>query len=346
MGANYLRQLLYSKLDATVRSGSGLDQRPLLQVMRLTGKLGGMRIVGHHHDSLPVVLIQLRQDRQHFLCRRCIQVSGRLVRENQCRIGHDRAGDRNPLLLSAGELPRQVVHPLSEPHEFERGGRVLESLRLLQVGQLERKLDILDRGQYRNQVELLEDETDVFIPPVRDLPVAQLAQVVAQHTDLALRWTVHRCDQVQKRRFPGAGRPHERHEIALRDLQAHACQGNHVEFVADEFLGEILGFDNHFTHDFWRTLSPSLSPAGGLTIRSSPPLSPASMRTPFPVLGPAFTVRRTALPSNTTNTAPSLTAVAGTMTTGLAGASADVDCFSSDTNATLAFISGRRNSSG
>ena len=89
---------------------------------------------------------------------------------------------------------------------------------LLQVGQLQRQFHVLQRGQHRNQVELLEDEADVLVAPVRDLAVAQLAQVVAQHADLAAGGAVHGGDQVQQRGLAGARRPHQRHELALVDL--------------------------------------------------------------------------------------------------------------------------------
>ena len=41
-------------------------------------------------------------------------VAGRLVGHQQRRVGRDRAGDGDPLLLSAGELPRIVVHPVGQ----------------------------------------------------------------------------------------------------------------------------------------------------------------------------------------------------------------------------------------
>src|ERR1039458_5354980 len=99
-------------------------------------------------------------------------------------------------------------------------------------------------------------------------------------------------------------------------------------------------------HAFRRTFSPSLRPAGGLAIRSSPPIRPCSIRTPPLEAAPTFTGRRTALPSSSTKTALSRTAAAGTITTGLAALLEAASGLASERNATLAFISGRRNSSG
>src|SRR4051812_17410487 len=131
------------------------------------------------------------------------------------------------------------------------------------------------------------------------------------------------------------------------DLQGDLVQREDVKLIADKFLGQLIGGDDGFTHvqTFWRTLSPSFKPAGGLTMISSPPIKPCSTRTVAPLTAPVLTTRRTALPSSSTNTAPSLMAEDGTIRTGLDAAPVTAG-FSSEMKATLAFISGRRYSSG
>src|SRR5580704_6698355 len=113
-------------------------------------------------------------------------------------------------------------------------------------------------------------------------------------------------------------------------LESDVLQRNHVELVAHILFGQIVRFNDCFTHArvtharcsfphaFWRTLSPSFKPTGGFTIKSSPPFNPSSIRTLAPLATPVFTARRTALPSSTTNTAPSRTAADGASTTGFA----------------------------
>ena len=82
--------------------------------------------------------------------------------------------------------------------------------------------------------------------------------------------------------------------------------------------------------------------------RSGPRRRSARLRCARPGRWPApvFTARRTALPSSITNTAPSRTAEPGTTHDWAAAARARGVGFSSARNATLAFISGRRYSSG
>ena len=49
-----------------------------------------------------------------------VQVGQRLVHQHQRRLEHDRAGDRDPLLLTAGELAGQLAGVLLEPDQRDR----------------------------------------------------------------------------------------------------------------------------------------------------------------------------------------------------------------------------------
>src|SRR5262245_65893540 len=64
-------------------------------------------------------------------------------------------------------------------------------------------------------------------------------------------------------------------------------------------------------YDFGRTFCPSFKSTGGLTIKSSPPVSPFEIVTPCCDFPDTCTWRRTALPSTTMKTAPSRTVEEG-----------------------------------
>src|SRR5262245_55493610 len=98
-----------------------------------------------------------------------------------------------------------------------------------------------------------------------------------------------------------------------------------MKIVADEFLGKLLGFDHCFNHSvscrlycFGRTFCPSFKSAGGLRIKSSPPINPFEIVAPCDDVPDTCTGRRTALPSTMMKTAPSRTAAAGTVMSGFA----------------------------
>src|SRR5215470_110043 len=98
-----------------------------------------------------------------------VQVARRLVAEQERGIGHDGTRDAHALLLATGELPRIVVHAISEAHYFERGLHVLAPLGLRQARQEQRQLDVLERGEHGNQVVHLEHEPYVTRAPGRQL---------------------------------------------------------------------------------------------------------------------------------------------------------------------------------
>ena len=73
-------------------------------------------------------------------------------------IAHHRAGDRDPLPLSAGELIGKST--LGQPELLECCHRRDASLPRTDAVQLERQRDVLGRGQPGEQVEVLEDVAD------------------------------------------------------------------------------------------------------------------------------------------------------------------------------------------
>ena len=62
--------------------------------------VGGARIVRDHHDRLAVVPVERLQQGQDLVARFAIEVAGRLVAQQQRRVGDNRAGDADALLLT------------------------------------------------------------------------------------------------------------------------------------------------------------------------------------------------------------------------------------------------------
>ena len=98
-----------------------------------------------------------------------VEIARRLVRQQQRGIAYNRAGDGDPLLLPAGKLLGQVVHPFFQAHQFERSHHVVASFPGVEMGKKQRQFNILKRGEHRDQVERLEDVPDVLVAPVGGL---------------------------------------------------------------------------------------------------------------------------------------------------------------------------------
>src|SRR5688572_2022520 len=130
-----------------------------------------------------------------------VEITGRLVGEEQDRIVDERAGDGHPLLLAAGELGRTVMRPVAEADGLEpgHGPRALVAGGSIAVAQ--RQLDVGERAHAGHQVELLEKEADLRVPDVRERVVVELRDVVALQHVAAGRRDVEASQDVHERRL-------------------------------------------------------------------------------------------------------------------------------------------------
>ena len=64
--------------------------------------------------SVAPCAVDALEQREHLLLARRVEVAGRLVEQQHARPHDERAGDRDALLLAAGELRRQVVGAVGE----------------------------------------------------------------------------------------------------------------------------------------------------------------------------------------------------------------------------------------
>src|SRR5262249_25789961 len=79
------------------------------------GSCGQARIVGNGHDSTVVPVREIAQGLFDVGARLRVEITGRLIRQDQHRIVRQGSGDRNALALSAGELLRNFVDVIPEP---------------------------------------------------------------------------------------------------------------------------------------------------------------------------------------------------------------------------------------
>ena len=85
----------------------------------------------------------------------------RLVEQHDVRLHRQRAGDRHALLLSARQARRIFVLPAREANEIQVQAADVLGLRPRHLLHRDRRLDhVLERGQVRKQIEVLEDQAD------------------------------------------------------------------------------------------------------------------------------------------------------------------------------------------
>src|SRR3989344_4692528 len=86
-----------------------------------------------------------------------IKITGRLIGDNDVRLVDDGARYCHTLLFAAGELTREVMHPVAEIHEFKHVRHVGAYILVAASRRLHGKGDVFVGGFVRQKAEILED---------------------------------------------------------------------------------------------------------------------------------------------------------------------------------------------
>ena len=123
-------------------------------------------IVGHHADRR-AALVQLAEESHDCLAVLRVEVSRRLVGEEDQRLARYGPRDGDALLLAARELRGIMLDAVRHAHTLERLLHPLAPLGRRHPAVGERQLDVLVDGEVTDQVEGLEDESDLAVPDAR-----------------------------------------------------------------------------------------------------------------------------------------------------------------------------------
>src|SRR6266478_1906241 len=136
-----------------------------------------------------------------------------------------------------------MVHTIREADDAQRGFDMLATLRLIEIGQQQWQLDILERGQHRNQVVELKDEPDMTRAPARHVTLLHSGNFLATDRDSPGRGMVDTGDQVQHRGLARSRGPHYRDEAPGRNLHGDIVERADFELVALVDSGHVLEID-------------------------------------------------------------------------------------------------------
>ena len=116
--------------------------------------------VVRRHDDGRAAGVGLAEQIHDFEREIGIEIARRLVGQHELRFVDERAGDRDALLLAAGQFFRKRVLPMLEPDPLQR----LERLALLQDRRhpehAHDERDVLKDRHPRDEAEVLKDEPD------------------------------------------------------------------------------------------------------------------------------------------------------------------------------------------
>jgi hypothetical protein len=149
-------------------------------------------------DQRRAAPVQRPEQVGQFRGRRGVQVSRRLVAQQQRGMVDQGPGDRDPLPLAPGQRRGQGVRPVRQADLGQRGHRRGQPAPPRQVGVDLRQHDVLRGCPVRQQVERLEDEPDAVRAHGRPVPLGRRADIDAVDLERALCRPVEQAKQVQQ----------------------------------------------------------------------------------------------------------------------------------------------------
>ena len=122
-----------------------------------------------HLDDRRAALVQRSEQLHDLFALRRVQVAGRLVGEDDLRVGDHRARDADELLLAARELVRIEILLADDLKAVEDVADHALAILAADVAIGERNLEVLVDRQVVEQVIALEHEADVLLVQLRAL---------------------------------------------------------------------------------------------------------------------------------------------------------------------------------
>src|SRR5581483_5113052 len=161
------------------------------------------------------------------------------------RIRDHRARDAHELLLTARELIRIEILLADDLEAVEDVGHHALAIFSADIPIRERNLEVLVHRQVVEQVIALEYEPDVLLVQFRALLRIQPMDRLLHEVVLAGPRAVVHAEDVEERRFAGAGRSHDRHELAVLDVHVHAAQDVRASDAVGIRLLDVPQADEH-----------------------------------------------------------------------------------------------------
>jgi hypothetical protein len=155
------------------------------------------------------------------------EAEAELVEQQQARAAHERAGDREHLLLAAGEQPHWAVAQLAE------GREVLVGLLGVQPLAAVTEAEVLGHGQPEEQATALGD---VGEPPAREALGRDAAGVGAGVEDPSAERVDDARDRPQGRRLARAVGPQQRDDLAGADGEIEVANDRRAVVAGGQLL--------------------------------------------------------------------------------------------------------------
>ena len=107
----------------------------------------------------------------------------------------------------------------------------------------ERQLDIFVHRKIADQIERLEDETDLAVSNPRALGGGETRNRLTRERVLTVAWRIEKAEQRQERRLAASRRTGDRDVFAGLNLEVHVLERVRLDFVRVEDFPDALKVD-------------------------------------------------------------------------------------------------------
>ena len=195
-----------------------------------------------HGDAEP--LVQVPDLVLHVLAQLLVEGAERLVHQHELGLEDQRPGERDALLLAAGELRRAAAGEAAHLHHVERALHLRLDLGLGQLAHLEREGEVLADGHVRKERVVLEHHADAALVrrDVVDRPAVEADLAVGRGLEAGEH---HQAGGLARARGAEHGQ-----ELALADAEVQVHHDERLAVVAllhvlESHEGRVAAFDHH-----------------------------------------------------------------------------------------------------
>ena len=167
-----------------------------------------------------------------------VEIAGGFVSKDEGRVGQQGAGNGHALLFTATKLIGVDAQLITNTQSFSKLDNVIMP-GLAAIGQ-HGQGDVVMDIEGGDQIEGLEDETDVAPAHGSQAPVTKPGDVVPVNLDLAGAGGGEAGDDVQEGAFAGAARAHDSDHLAAVGVHGQAFKNLYLFISLQEALGKLL----------------------------------------------------------------------------------------------------------
>lgn len=207
--------------------GCGL-QRPNLQPEYAAAFAGEGQIVGHEDGGEAALTAQIGQQAEDHFAGAGVQVSGGLIGQKEGGATHQRTGDSNALLFSAGKFAGAMMGTGGEAHFIKATAGVGLRPRFGNAADQQGHHDVFESREFRKQMMLLPDVADFPVAEDGEGGFGEAGDVTVFVENVSAGGVVEARNEVEKGAFPSPAGADDGDLVSGTDMQIQIAKDNEV----------------------------------------------------------------------------------------------------------------------